>query len=723
MDIGILYTQCTASDAVSGAVSQDKLLSRFQAEIALRMAVSEINNKSDGIHDSILPDTILQSHFLSFNSSSDFVDGLFISKQYPLAKLYAIIDHEDSESGWGSIPYTSENDIFRMGYNNIFDYGSTIPSRGQSNPAVENEGKLMAALAHQYHYRKVVVFYSSMFVENIDSYVNFEAFAPMFNIEIASAIDINGLSRTALVQLLEAQTSFNVYIFFVHAFQAAPLFEVLFQESFFRRDIQLLGSSVVLSNDMWRLTNLTDQEIAYILTGYIGLEKHCLDLDTDFTSRFLMFQNQLKVTQGKSSQCFNLFENVSHHDTFAVHAYNSVLGVAMGINALFTGPQACANDDINSERELFALFNSASVEQGDITADLLQRVVLLCTPFRGSNDYISVDNSLVNWTMAVVNFDGLKYFDSPSVDSDDMVKASSSFCPQSAIRGMNIIGAVDAATLIFTTCEDYFMRHGVNLSFSCSRNILFNTDDNSIPVDHYPEKYESIIDKHSALLLTIIVLGSVFTVTCGIIIFKNRTLRIVRIAQPELLYFVLGGVLCSFVAAALVLHREMSCYYLQWAISMSYSLTLVPLCLSVWRMHTVLKRGRKRIKKISVGYMIKFVLALIGVKILILSCYTLIGVSSGETLRTVGVHASGGEYSYCVLLAGRSSHIVFNVIGVLNVLFSVVVFLLGVYFSFSAKSTPIAENLANRTLKGTLNILHSVVAVETLYLSVYCTLI
>lgn len=731
MDIGIAFTQCSPVVNTDQVVTQSTLLTQFQIELALQMAISEINNKSDLIHDSILPETVLKPHYLSFNASATLLDTLRMSQVLPTSGLSAAIGPDWEPLYKKMIPYYAENDIFSMGYNIISDASDLLSNFMQSNPAVEYEGILLASIAAHYQFHFIVVFYSSDFMENFISFWNFKNNAHQFDdMTIVKEIDISGLSEEELFRTVEECKHFNVYMFFMHSFEAVPLFETLYRASFFRNNLQLLGSSLVMAPDMWgaNTTNLSSEDIAAIMTGFIALEKQCIPLETDFASRLHKFQLQEKHKQtttspsiNRNTHCFDQFENVTGSvvSSSAVHAYNAVLAVAMGLHTLVTGPKGCQRVNISLEHDLFGSLNATSRGDSDLSADLLKQVIEVCTPYSGASistsTFLLVDDTSTHTAMfSVLNFDPVKYLEdvnnmnskeetSSDVASASAVQSNEMFCPATELPGMRVIGAVEAAAAAvhpsFISCEEYSRAEGVNLSVSCSETVIFNTEDNSVPSDHTCEQYDAMIDTYATVLYTFLAFGMMLTIFCGLVIYNNRNLRIVRIAQPEFAYVAMIGLLLNYSHGVLIVDHSLHCFLQQWVVSLSCTTILVPSVVSVWRMHVVLNVGVKR-TKVTISYAMKVIFSVIGAKILLLIGYTMRGYYSGETLLKTRIDPSGGEYDYCHLQLSGERDLLFNFIGFLNSLFDVMFFCGGVYYAYSTKKTPLAANLAKRTLSG-----------------------
>jgi hypothetical protein len=707
MDVSVMYTQCSSSSSVAQEGIHATLLAQFQIETALQLAMSEINNKSDLKYDSILPDTVLQPHYIALNASDSYIETLRLSEVLP-AGLSAAIGPDNGSPLWGMVPYYAENDIFAMGYSLVNDMGALLPSYVQSNPAREYEGELLAAVAAHFQFHKVVVFYSSTYSENYLAFLNLKNHVDQFNIAIVKEIDINGLSSDSLDHHIEACGQYNVYIFLMYYFEAVPLFETLHGASFFRQNMQLLGSSHLMAPDMWSAaaTTLSPQEIASIMTGYIGIESQCIPVDTtDFSSRFYNFQHQLlKETQTSPNLCFGQFENVSGIDVSAVHAYNAVIAVAMGLHTVVMGPQTCQGVDISPGHDLFSILNATSNGEMQMNAALLKQVIETCTPFSGASDVVIQDDTATNVTFSIVNFDSSKYEVEASVmQTQTQTQTSSLFCPDSALPGMRVVGAVDAAALRFFTCRDYSSSSssggGGNLSESCSEEILFNTEDNSVPMDHTPEKYESFIDQYAVLLVAFLWLGVLLTLACGVIICNNRELRIVRISQPEFSYVIMVGIGLNYLSGVIIVMYSSQCFLLQWVASLSFTFTVAPLLVSVWRMHMVLSRGLNR-SKVTVADGMKCIASIVAVKVILLSCYTTYGFAVGETMMEERTDPSVGEYEYCNLQFRADRDPFFSLFWFLNAAYDWVFFVAGVYYALSTRTTPIAEHLARRTLSG-----------------------
>ena len=707
MNIGVTFTQCSIANSES-VVNQATLLTQFQIEIALRMAISEINNKSDQMYDDVLPETALQPHYLAFNTSTTYLETFKMMQEFPSSGLSAAVGPEGN-SLWKVLPYYAENDIFSVGYNSIDDVSGFLSNSMHLNPAVELEGVLLASVAAQYQFHSVVVFYSSAYVENYFTFWNFKNDVQQFDdMTIVKEIDVNGLSDADLALIVEECTQFNVYMVFMHSFEAVSLFEALYRASFFRPNLQLLGSSLVMSRGMWEnnATTLSHEEIATIMSGFIGLDKQCTPLETDFASRLQQYQKQLQAMPSTSnSPCFEQFENVSGITSSAVHAYNAVLAVAMGLHTTVLGPQSCKRVNISVEHDLFEALNATSQGERELTAALLQQVIEECTPYNDSSIHLNLDDTTTNNLFSLINFDPEKYFEDlnsvqGNTNSASTAQALQFLCPATQLPGVRVIGAVDASSHSFISCQEYSRTKGNNLSVSCSETVIFNTEDNTVPSDYTFKQNDTEMDSYATVLYIFLGLGIVLTLFCGLVIHNNRELRIVRIAQPEFLYILIIGILLNYGQGILIIRHSLQCFLLLWVASLTNTMILAPLVVSVWRMHVVLNLGMKR-SKVTIPYTMKIIFTILGAKVVLLASYTARGYSCEETMLVTSEDPSGDEDSYCSnLLLNNERDLLLNFIGLLNILFDIVLFIGGIFYAYSAKKTSFAANLANRTLSG-----------------------
>jgi len=606
-------------------------VSNVEVEPAILMAIREINNKSDGIYDNILPTTRISSRFLSTDTFR--CSGLGATALTEGSGIVAYLGPDEEIALRGTRPVFEEGNILGVG----FSLDSTLvidrelfPAFLQANPPYSLQGRVLADfIASSYGWRRVCVVHSTG-VDGIYSSAEFMRRAGHHGISVLTTVELPFVSieegvtwsncSDAYKLSLEAmrQSGARVYVLLISPHEVGCLLSEGRKRGVFREGIQIIGTEVITYPEVWEGIggDMSSSDVVEVMRGSIGVSLD-INRESDEFSAFVSRWSVQDPTNGQEHdgqwECNNATDSSGTfylHQTSllpvcpyemeneSIHNYSLV---CTGLNfSTYTGNEmsrtvAFAYDAVialaHGLHHLLYLSENNVTHADNITHNSLRESMEEYARFRGLSGPVSLDGQLIGvgaggartegLVYRVLNFDPDKYLKQKLENVSDHI-------------GFIQIGAVQTGPeSVFLPCFS-----GMSMGRVCSSDVVFNTADNTRTTDRPDPQTIHLPLLIAALVIAAAVIGILIAITCAVLIYCYREYRLIGIAQPELAYVILTGCITACVAAIVMCLEVTSvrCEALLWLSQLAFHLVFVPLVVKTWRMYMVLNNSLTRVK-------------------------------------------------------------------------------------------------------------------------------
>jgi len=605
----------------SGHLSQRGL----QAQAAILMALEDINNKTDGIYDDILPDCFMNVSFkFPYIENKKYIESA-VALSGDGTAMTGCIGPGDTEYFSVVNPILVEGGVFHMGYR----AGSvrTPEQFLRTSPANEPQAIALARLIRQHFGWERIGVITSMDSSSINSYDAFKREALNLGIQI---ICVSYLPSTTSKEEYEqsvtkmAKCGARILVILTAEKHMQGIATEGNSIGLFRSNLQLLTLHHSMLASVRADVGLSSKDISRLLKGAMSL-RPSLDISAApsfaFVERFLAQQSTVGVfnsTSGgyvchpgydasgfplyrsyeeeyirrSSSPCLGLnfsafSKDGSDIEMDAFYAYDAVISLAHSIHYLMKSDNFTLPPSLNSAALLkYVTKNSFTGATG--------RVTYRASPI----EYSERAYRLSDMPFEVVNFNSEVYLR----DSSGSVSS-----------GLVFVGNV-WNNHPFESCEA--------TSSNCYP-IVFNTEDNSPPTDRPHTEFREVNQYAYVAVVIVSTLGFLCSVVCVGMLYIYRSTRLVRVAQPIPSSFVIAGCMLAF-ATAISIVREVTvetCCVNIWLAHVSFVFIFAPLVAKIWRIHLVLN-FTDRHHQISTSHTVVFILCMISISVVILAVET-----------------------------------------------------------------------------------------------------
>eukprot|EP01041_Mallomonas_annulata_P012206 gene12206-25635_t len=277
---------------------------------AMLMALKEINDKSDGVHDDLLPKTKLK--FALKTPIQTFIRGLEAAQELTKESfggqgVKAVVGTGGDETSRAAGQVFGYNEGFKINQIDFSAAGSFLshadlyPYYNRVNSVDAHVGKVIAIyIKDQFGYDNVNVF-STGDTYGTDVGLEFKNACTELGINIENSYNFfPGMADfSSLISTVKAKGVLKVFVLLMKASDAGPLLEQGYKAGLFGEGTQIFGTRYMYTTDLFGYMS-KDAPVAKIMKGVIGLNSPYINTThseyAGFVKRFLS-QNSTKSTE------------------------------------------------------------------------------------------------------------------------------------------------------------------------------------------------------------------------------------------------------------------------------------------------------------------------------------------------------------------------------------------------------------------------------------------
>lgn len=620
------------------------------------LAFEDINNKTDGVYDDILPDIELRASIRSPNNG--FYFGAYYAKDMlrtdNSSGIKVNIGPYGSRAMQGAAPtYKEAGGIPLIGYyerssgvSNSLIYSNVL----RPVPPMYYDAYAIANLISKYFKWGKVTVFSDNGDDGRASSAFFRHYASLLGIDILSSHTLDGNKADYSVEILKAKkTGARVFVLFLAAADGSRFIEQGYRLLLFKDGIQIIGGEPMSLGSSWQSAGVDLKAIAPFLKGFIGVKYRPYAPPSEMKSRFIQRWINSKPTNGVVDQngqpaCDNTtdYYGESYLYQFYPGGDHSKSPLCAGIN--FTSYKTHPNLE-NELDELMYAYDATitaalalhgmvyDMKMSDPSPTELMQYLLYNTSFIGLTEKVTFMSDMEDFNLGgrgssifydVVNFVPPDSFQSP-VGWNEVFPSIISWHSE---NGFPSCGGISG-----------FLEENPCVTFH------FNTEKNNLPLDSPPPTIETMSFPMISFLRIFSFLG--FFLVMGVVVVTHlfRKRRLVRMSQPIMTYFTLFGVLIAYlrmILTSLETTQEI-CVGRLWLDHFGFQLIFTTLLIRSWRVYLVagtLKRTKVSDTKSSL---------LIGSSLLVTVILLL-----AATIRSVGVKdvvVTDNQFEYIIQTA------------------------------------------------------------------------
>ena len=563
------------------------------------MAISEINNKFDGISDDILQNCIIKITIEyekeNENEMVRYLENIYQGNAFGGNGTQALI----GPSNFVNVKLASTLDSLSSSNIPLVSYGATSSELGHKNnfpsfirtcPSASFQAYNIAALIYSYFNWKKVTVFSSANSYGYDLLQEFEDSLGAFNLLVETKVSfwpgIEDLTDSINFALSSGSLN-HVFVFLMESSDAGRLLEQGYEMGLFTEGTQIVGTDQLLSPDTWMAMSET-ADIPRLMKGCIAVS-HTTSIVRkqqefeDFVKRWRAQQNTIKVNADGSTVCDQRKDDAGNQ-----YLYQGLVGSTMVCTGLNFSSFASDGSDI-SDLALFAYDAVYAVayalqEQSNLTGAALYDSIVNQDAFDGisgviqfnsdgdGNEYFTRGDRETDLSYAILNFHP-SYYNATDPTSSDPVRT---------------IG-------VWIFDENRFVPCNKETDTKCS-DWVFNTGDNSRPMG------EAVVVEVQMpkIVRTGLLIGGCFSLAVAFFItmylLAHAKSRLIRASQPGMLLLILlGAAIASIrVIVATLDITDVTCVAGKWMGHLAFGLVFGALILRAWRVGKLMKSGLQR---------------------------------------------------------------------------------------------------------------------------------
>ena len=597
---------------------------------AFLMAIQDINNKTDGIADNILKNYQLYP-VVANTIDSSYYDTI-------LGATYVFTDFVVGPNGENAMKYSSllleQFSIPQIGFNTkSSDLSDRVKypyfTRVCSSDTAQSKW-LATFVGNMMSWKRILVFSSSN-TYGVDMESVLENVCSAFGVKILENY-VFAPGSESFVPYFSSAEQYGAYIYVIigSARDTGMMIEQGYNYGIFDAGTQVLVASDAITFKLWKYMS-KKADVPKILKGVIGIiptfDYQSSAMSKSFVKRFRALPpTQTVLPSG---------EVICHNDTDIVGNYMyRKNNLCLGLN--FSGFASDGSDlDMYTANVYDAVLqgayaldyyvkNRARFATTPYASAFVQSVVAPPVTFTGVTGFVNitagfdVDGTLLGEGDRAT--DNQYYFVNFNADLYVSTAGSKAFSPVLKVWDSNVGDGTNLYGGRVMNCPE------------CSP-IVYSTADNSAPVDATPVKKVTLLLGQKISLFVLTGLSFlVLTLSTAMVVFFRKN-RIIRTAQPSLLYvIILGGYLGCASSALSVIHPPSSaiCVAQSWLGHMCFGFVFSALISKTWMVMKIFSSGLKRVK-VSVTQ----ALADVGVLMLILAAFLVVNTVVGDPHRTI----------------------------------------------------------------------------------------
>eukprot|EP01041_Mallomonas_annulata_P010571 gene10571-22061_t len=586
-----------------------------QSIAAVIMAVKEINNATDdgfGL-DNILPNTIIDIAFQS--PRQDYLEAvgaaLYLSgSAFNGSGIIGLIGTSATDSSKATAEVFS-NTPFKIPQ---IAYGAESSDLGHSIyshftrvcPSDAYEGRIIARMVKKYFQWSTVTIFASGDTFGNDITLEFLTEAAIqggITVEAKYSFWSGITDFTSIIQTaLDKGGIQKIFLLFMKSQDTGILMEQGYKMGLFKEGTQIIGTEYMASIDTIKAMS-SSADISKIMNGAIAITNTLQDKmkTINFQNFIKRFHNQ-KSTMLKSKNGTVTYCDPTKDDTHKEYLY---MGHKNGIDSS-TETYTCAGLDFKSmatdgsdmSKEAifaydatyalaYALHNILYIQQMNITGDLIISTLLHNVSFNGLSGPIKFNKGGPGFE---------KYGQGDRLGGNDFQFYN--FNPKSYVK--NDYGSSAWFETGIYTYKSIFEPCNTLTNNKCT-NWIYNTVDNSKPIDHTPFIEIQMDDSTRTGLRFGVAMALLLVIIFTVVLISCEKTRLIKASQPRMMKIVIFGAIlaCLRVILATVDLNDSLCIIGKWLGHMSFALVFGALVIKIWRVNVVANSGFRKVKVTS----------------------------------------------------------------------------------------------------------------------------
>jgi hypothetical protein len=598
------------------------------------MAIENINNKTDGLYDDILPQTQIKTIFRP--CPNEFFLGATIANELlevdPTVPVMANIGPFGRDALKGAGPtFDDANDIPVLGFHDrsaVLGESAHYPNFLRTVPAIYEDGYAVASLISKYfHWEKVSVF-SSLTDYSSGSLLTFSHRARSLGIRILSSHVLrNGLDDFSDLIHSAKRSGSRIFVIFLDPSKAKRLIEQGIELKLFTSETQIIGGEEISTLSSWTSMNLSSSTLNSLLRGIIGVTFRKTASSGPLLDTFLENWRNHEPTNGF------IDSNGTSVCNAAMDSYGSSYLYQFYPNSTSRNP-VCAGVDYSSYSSTFSDLLQEAIYAYDSTVSV---AVGLHHLVHGANNNQPTPTDLYSALLHDVSFEGLTGKVSFSTEMETDLFNIGGRATEILYDIVNYIESEQAFVPIlqwhsedgFTSCEGF---REYRVDNPCHQ---FEFQTKGTPSDSPPPEVKEMPPSNQLVLR---ILSGVGLFSCAVVVliislFSSR--RLVKMSQPALANVKKFGIFLGFVRVLLASFEVSSgvCTSILWLEHLSFQLIFATVTVRCWRVYLV-AASMKRMKVTDRRCLI-LILGCVLLMALLLAIYTSIWGGDNVILATV----------------------------------------------------------------------------------------
>jgi hypothetical protein len=601
------------------------------------LAFDDLNNKTDGVHDDILPGIELRPTVRS--PDNGFYYGAYDAKDMLRSDNYTGIKVNigpyGSEAMQGAAPTFKESGgIPLIGYSersSILSHSLIYSNILRPVPPMYYDALAIANIISKYFRWDKVTVFSDNSDDGVASSVFFHHYASSFGINILSSYSLEEFVDDYSVEILQAKKiGARVFVLFMGASDGSRLLEQGYRLQLFKEGVQIIGGEPLSVESSWESAGVNPETVSTFLKGFIGVKYRPYAPPSEMKSRFIQRWINQKPTNGfiddnGDTVCDNTTDYYGDSYLYQFHPNGDKTKSPLCAGINFTEYKTHPNLDTELDELMYA-YDATITAAVALHGMVYDKGITDPSPAE-LMDYLLHKTSFIGLTENVSFMSDIKDFNMGGRGSSifyEVVNFVSKDFDQSTWS--------DA----FPTVMSWHSENGFPLCNGISGYIKenpcvlfdFNTVKNTLPLDSPPPKIESMSFPQLTFLRIFSAIGIFFVLCLISVTYFYRTKRLIRMSQPIMTYFTLSGILIAYISMSLAAHVTVEmCSVRLWLEHLGFQLIFTTLLIRSWRVYLV--AGSLKRTKVSD---VKSAL-LIGVSLVITSALLL-----AATIGSVGVN-------------------------------------------------------------------------------------
>jgi hypothetical protein len=621
------------------------------------IAFEDLNNKTDGVYDDILPDIELRPSIRSPNNG--FYYGAYYAKDMLRTDnstgIKVNIGPYGSLAMQGAAPtYKEAGGIPLVGYyerssrvSNSLIYSNVL----RPVPPMYYDAYAIAHLISKYFKWNKVTVFSDNGDDGRASSAFFQHYASSLGIDILSSHTLDGNKADYSSEILKAKKiGARVFVLFLAASDGSRLIEKGHRLKLFKDGIQIIGGEPLSLGSAWQSAGVDLESFSPLLKGFIGVKYRPYAPPSEMKSRFIQRWVNHKPTNGFIDENGQLIcDNTTDYygEAYLYQFYpggdKSKSPLCAGIN--FTSYETHPNLDTELDELMYAYDATitAALALHHMVSDM--KVVDPSPP--ELMQYLLHNTSFIGLTEKVTFMSDMEDFNVGGRGSSIFYEVVNFVSPDLATSGDSSRAQVGWSEVFptvmswhsengFPSCDGVFgfVKENPCVTFH------FNTEKNSLPLDSPPPTIETMSFPLVSFLRIFSSLGIFFVMGIVTMTHLFRKRRLVRMSQPIMTYFTLFGVLIAYLRMLLTSLEttEDTCVARLWLDHLGFQLIFASLLIRSWRVYLVagtMKRTKVSDVKSSL---------LIGASLLVTMILLLAGTIGSVGVKDVVVTDNQFEY-------------------------------------------------------------------------------